>query len=157
MGDAARSICYRKVHPRARRGAPGRSRVFGEIPQGPLTDRGRKLAPSAIEELRIHYEVTARAERTGLMAKGWKRHFDDPIELQGSDASPDARRSWRADDVRADRRTKGATPHRSARVRPKSTVTMRLCGNRAEVRPPLEDAMTQSILNRPGILRLVNL
>jgi hypothetical protein len=51
---------------------------FQQFPQGPLSDRGRELAPSAIAKHRIHHEVAARADRghrTMSAPRGWKRPF----------------------------------------------------------------------------------
>jgi hypothetical protein len=41
-------------------------RFFGlraALPQGPLSDRGRELAPTAVAEYRVHHEAAARTDR----------------------------------------------------------------------------------------------
>ena len=76
----------RPVHPREiHQGANGRQEagcgIFRTLPERPLPDRGRELAPPAISEYRNHHEAPARADRRRWLIGGWKRRFDEPIPL----------------------------------------------------------------------------
>jgi hypothetical protein len=57
--------------------------IFRTIPEGPISDRGRKLAQSAVGKYRIHHEAPARPDRGWSLKsdKGWRRRFEDPIPL----------------------------------------------------------------------------
>ena len=74
-----RSLHPRKVHQRTNIRPAARQRVFRKIPEGPISDRDRKLARASVQEYRVHHEAIAGA--ADLMAKGWKRPFDEPIPL----------------------------------------------------------------------------
>ena len=61
--QAPRPVHPREIHQGANGRQEARCRIFRALPERPLPDRGRELAPPAIAEYRIHDEEAARADR----------------------------------------------------------------------------------------------
>src|SRR5450631_3791159 len=74
LADDKRPVYPREIHQRTIPREATRQGIFRTLPEGSISDRGRKLAGSSVSEYRVYDE----AAQTASQIMSWSRAFDKP-------------------------------------------------------------------------------